>query len=210
MSKAPANMGSERMFAYRTGRFKGLSKPAWLAASLAFLALTPLALTGCGDSGGSPITISGDDTGAPGGSSDPGDPIDGTEDADQEDVAVIEDWSQTLSQGDVEGAAEFFAVPSTVENGGFRVEIKNPVDAASFNESLPCGAELVGAETSGDTTTATFELSDRPGGDCGSGAGGQAATAFKIEDGKIVEWIRVAVPGGGGEAPVGPDPGAPV
>ena len=54
---------------------------------------------------------------------------------------------------------------------------------------------MIAAETTGDVTTATFELTQRPGGDCGSGTGGRAATAFKIEDGHIVEWSRVAVPG---------------
>ena len=53
----------------------------------------------------------------------------------------------------------------------------------------PC--RIVSVRTTGELTTATFRLSDRPGGDCGSGAGGSASTTFDIEDGKIVEWRRV-------------------
>ncbi len=135
---------------------------------------------------------------------------DATTAADAADVAVIEEWSETLSEGDVEGAAELFATPSTAENGSFRVEIQSAEEAVAFNETLPCGAELLTAETDGDVTTAIFELSDRPGGDCGSGTGGEAATAFRIEDGEIVEWRRVAVPGGEDIDPAGPGPGAPV
>ncbi len=176
------------MFAnYRSGRFKGLPQPV-----IALIAAAALVLAGCG------------------GSSEPqtnADPA--TADADAGDLAVIEGWSRTLSGGDVEGAAGYFAIPSTAVNGGLRTEIRSREDAITFNESLPCGAELIAAQTDGEVTTATFELSDRPGGDCGSGAGGEAATAFRIAEGEIVEWQRVAVPGGDGAAPAGTDPGTP-
>ena len=178
--------GNEHMFAYRIGRFKGLLRPASL---LAFAALTS-ALLGCG--GGDQVTD-------PTPTSDEGP----TAGADAEDLQVIEDWSRTLSDGDVEGAAGYFAVPSTAENGGLRIDIRSSHDAIAFNESLPCGAEVIAADTDGDVTTATFRLADRPGGDCGSGAGGEAATAFRIEDGEIVDWQRVGVAGGGAEPPGG-------
>jgi hypothetical protein len=189
-------MGDEHMFAHRIGRIKGLPRRASIPASALLIGLL-LALAGCGggDSTSSPVTITGSDGG------------DATADADPGDLEVIEGWATALKGGDVEEAAGFFAVPSTADNGGFRVEIDSGDDAVAFNESLPCGAEVIGAETDGDVTTATFELSDRPGGDCGSGTGGQAATAFRIEDGKIVEWRRVEVPGGGGEETAPPPAG---
>jgi hypothetical protein len=44
----------------------------------------------------------------------------------------------------------------------------------------------------GETVTATFRLTERPGpGSCGEGTGELAQTAFEIEDGKIAEWRRV-------------------
>jgi hypothetical protein len=108
-------------------------------------------------------------------------------------VAVIAAWVDTLRKGDVEGAAEYFALPSTVVNGGIMVRIRSSADAVAFNESLPCGGELVRAEGLGETVTATFRLTERPGpGSCGEGSGQLAQTAFVIEDGKIVEWRRVA------------------
>ena len=121
--------------------------------------------------------------------------------ADQADVEVIEDWSTTLSEGDVEGAADFFAIPSTAQNGTLLVKIESREDAIEFNESLPCGAEVISARSQGDFTTATFRLSERPGGGCGPGVGGTASTSFVIEEGKIVEWRRVddAAPSGGGD-----------
>ena len=153
---------SERMFAYRSSLFKGL-----------LVAFCAIALASCG---------SGDSASATGPS---------TASADPADVEVIEGWAGALADGEVEAAADYFAIPSTAENGTLLTKIDSRTDAIAFNESLPCGGEVVSAQTAGDFTTATFELSDRPGGDCGQGAGGTASTAFQIEDGKIVEWRRI-------------------
>lgn len=169
------------MFAYRTGRFK---RPRWAASALALATLLAL-IAGCGG---------GEATDAAAGAGP-------TAGADAADLEVIEGWARALRGGDVDAAAAYFAIPSSAENGGLRVEIRSTADAVTFNESLPCGGEVVAATTAGEVTTATFELSDRPGGECGSGAGGEAAAAFRIEDGEIVEWRRVAVPGGERGAP---------
>jgi len=125
--------------------------------------------------------------------------------ADADDVEVISGWIEALSEGDTEAAAGYFAIPSTVENVSVLTKLKTTEDAIAFNESLPCGGELVAAKTTGDFTTATFELTDRPGGDCGSGTGGEASTSFVIEDGEITDWRRVANPGD--EPAAGPDGG---
>lgn len=123
-------------------------------------------------------------------------------DADPGDVRVIDEWVSTLAAGDVEGAAEYFALPSIAENG-ILLQIRDFEDAVRFNASLPCGAELIEAETQGAFTTATFRLTERPGpGTCGSGVGGTAQTAFVIEDQLIVEWRRVGLPGDQPSAPV--------
>lgn len=122
-------------------------------------------------------------------------------DADPEATQVIADWADALRSGDVEAAAGYFAIPSVAENGPLLVRIRSESDAVAFNETLPCGAELVAAENGGRFTTATFELTERPGpGVCGPGTGGTAKTAFVIRDGEIVEWRRV---GADPEPPVG-------
>ena len=147
-------------------------------------------VTGCGggDDAGAPAT------GAPAteipGGGDPG------------DVQVIDDWSSTLARGDVEAAAELFAIPSVAENVVL-IEIEDENDALRFNASLPCGARLIHAETQGEFTTATFRLLERPGrGTCGDGVGETAQTSFVIEDSKIVEWRRVGLPGNELEGPI--------
>lgn len=180
------------MFAHLERYCKGLIVGA--------LALALLALSGCGgsDSGeggdggaGAPPSESAPDQGGAGQPT-PDDPD--VADADPDDLEVIEAWSAALAEGDVEGAAELFAVPSVAENGEIVIDIETERDAILFNRTLPCAAEVIAAETTGESTTATFELSDRPGGGCGGGAGGTAATSFMIEDGKITDWRRVPTP----------------
>ena len=122
--------------------------------------------------------------------------------ADPADARVSDEWATALSEGDLEGAAEYFAIPSVAENGPVLIEIRELGDARAFNASLPCGAELVRAAAQGDFVVATFELTERPGpGACGTGTGGTARTAFVIEDGEIVEWRRVGSGSGGERAP---------
>lgn len=114
--------------------------------------------------------------------------------ADPEDVAVIQGWADALDSGNIDAAAEYFALPSVVQNGP-TVEIETADDARAFNESLPCGAELVRAVSHADYVIATFRLTERAGpGNCGAGAGGHAATAFQIRDGMITEWRRTPIP----------------
>jgi hypothetical protein len=110
--------------------------------------------------------------------------------ADAADVEVIQGWVTTLAHGDVEGAAEYFALPSVAENGGIAITLETVEDARRFNASLPCGAKLIRAVPDGELTTATFELTDRPGGTCDA-PGARAKTSFEIEEGEIVEWRRV-------------------
>lgn len=117
--------------------------------------------------------------------------------ADPEAVSVIDEWAKTLSEGDVDGAAEFFAIPSVATNGP-SFDIETPEDAQAFNAALPCGATLIEAHPRGDYVIAVFRLTERPGpGTCGAGVGQKAATAFAISSvGKITEWHRVATEGG--------------
>jgi hypothetical protein len=155
---------------------------AGLVAAFVVIAL----LAGCSDDGG-------------GGRSAPGGPH-------ASDEQVIRAWSQALTEGDVAGAADLFAVPSTVANGTPPVRLTSRRLARGFNESLPCGARVLSTSRKGGYTVATFRLEDRPGGDCATGTGGEAATAFRIREGKIVEWRRVDVPRG--PAPTPREPGS--
>ena len=114
--------------------------------------------------------------------------------ADPEEVRVIDEWSRTLREGDVEGAAGYFEVPSIAQNGTPPLPLASREEVIAFNEALPCGAILTRAEMKGRFTIATFELTERPGpGECGTGTGRPAKTAFVIRGGLIVEWRRAPV-----------------
>jgi hypothetical protein len=118
------------------------------------------------------------------------------------DVKVIDGWVTALRHGNVDAASRYFAIPSTAQNGPILARIRTFDDARRFNESLPCGARLVRADSAGQFTTATFRLTERPGpGTCGAGVGGIAKTSFVIRDGKIVQWRRVGAGGGAPPAP---------
>lgn len=121
------------------------------------------------------------------------------------DVEVIAGWATALRAGDIEKAASYWALPSIASNGTPPLELKTEQQVIAFNEALPCGADLVRATAADGLTTATFDLTDRPGGACAPGVSGQAATVFKIENGRIAEWRRAPDPGGQETAP--PVPG---
>jgi hypothetical protein len=149
-------------------------------------ALGVVALSGCGSSGKD------SDTTIPGG-------------ADPDTVQVIKRWADELRAGDVIAASERFAIPSVVQNGtpAFRLTDRRGVEA--FNRSLPCGAKLTEAISTGKFTIATFELTERPGpGECGNGVGETAKTAFVIRNGLITQWRRVVDIDQGAPANQGP------
>ena len=120
-------------------------------------------------------------------------PVDGAADP-HAAIEVIDDWSGRLSEGDTKGAAALFAIPSLAVNGELPLQLTSREEALAFNRSLPCGAKLVKARPAGDLIAATFRLTDRPGGACGSGVGHLARTAFEIEDGHIIQWRRLPDP----------------
>jgi hypothetical protein len=122
------------------------------------------------------------------------------------DVSVIRGWAGALAAGDLDKAASYFALPAIVANGTPPVRITTRGEAREFNQLLPCGGQVVATARHAPYIYATFRLTNRPGGDCGAGTGGLAATAFLIRDGKIAEWRRLPNPGSGQPAPRTPTP----
>ena len=140
---------------------------------VALAVLGVIALAGCGSDDNN------SDTTVPGG-------------ADPETVQVIKGWADELRAGDVAAASKRFAIPSVVQNGTAPLRLTSRAAVAFFNQSLPCGAKLTEAASTGRFTIATFELTERPGpGECGSGVGETAKTAFVVRNGLITQWRRV-------------------
>ncbi len=113
--------------------------------------------------------------------------------ADAADVRVVRDWADTLRAGHIRAAARYFALPSLVSNGTPPIKLETRAEAEFFNRTLPCGAMLIDTEPAPNGFfIATFRLTERPGaGECGSGTGETARTAFRVRDDHITDWLRV-------------------
>jgi hypothetical protein len=125
--------------------------------------------------------------------------------AEGESRRVINAWLRALRRGDVTRAAHFFALPSKFQNVTPVLTVDSERERIAVNLSLPCGAKAVDMGSAGAYTIVTFKLTKRPGGDCGSGVGGTARGAIRVERGKITEWYRLPdKPGGDQQAPPAP------
>jgi hypothetical protein len=171
-----------------------------LVRRLPFALVLALLFAGCGSSGG---PSGGDDrlnltTPKAKGTS----PATADEPVTRREEAVIRGWTTTLRHGQVRRAARYFALPSIVANGTPPVAIRTRALAEQFNRGLSCGAKVVALErTDQHRVLATFRLTERPGGACGSGTGHLAHTAFRIRGGRITEWLRADAPSGGAPSP---------
>jgi hypothetical protein len=123
---------------------------------------------------------------------------------------IIQSWADELRAGHVSAAASYFDVPVVVSNGEAPSTLASRADVRTFNATLACGAKLVKTRRDVDHyIVATFELTDRPGGNCGSGTGHLAAVAFLIAHDRINQWIRMDAPQPDPTpAPTPPDPGS--
>lgn len=119
-------------------------------------------------------------------------PVEAPARVDPEDERVVRTWADTLRRGDEQGASRYFAVPSRVANGDNPVRLRTRAAILEFQRSLPCGAELLDTEPAPQGfLIATFRLTDRPGGTCGSGSGNTARTAVRVRDERITDWLRI-------------------
>lgn len=104
---------------------------------------------------------------------------------------VIRGWASELRHGDVRAAARYFSVPSEIVNFQPQpLELDSPRRVVDFNDSLPCGAQVITIiRTVSKLVVGEFELTDRPGGDCGSVAGTRATFAFLVGADEHIERL---------------------
>lgn len=116
--------------------------------------------------------------------------------------AVVRAWSEALNSGDDESAAELFAAEALVIQGDLAIALRTFEEALRFNDGLPCSGTIIRLSTESPVVIAVFELGDRPDSTCNAEPGTLAAAQFLIEDGKIVIWRQIPVPGeDAGQAP---------
>lgn len=111
--------------------------------------------------------------------------------ADRGAARVVRRWLRALSHGRVERAARFFALPSFFQNGTSVLRIDSPGERLAVNLSLPCGGRPLELRGARGFTIVTIRLLERPGADCGQGAGERARTAIRVAGGRIREWYRL-------------------
>jgi hypothetical protein len=113
-----------------------------------------------------------------------------------EEKRIIRGWSDELRHGHVQAASRYFTVPSLVSTAtGGANRLRSRADVQQFNETLPCGAQLVKTRRSVNRfVIGTFKLTERPGGACGTGTGALAEVAFLIRHHHINQWVRLADP----------------
>ncbi|MEA2155816.1 MAG: hypothetical protein QOE11_1956 [Solirubrobacteraceae bacterium] len=118
-------------------------------------------------------------------------PTSPTRPADASATRTIRAWSKALRAGDLAGATALWALPARIQNGTPVLTLGTRGDVRSFNESLSCGAVLTGAGAARGYTIATFRLTERRGGQCGTGVGQSAQTAVLVRAGRIAGWYRL-------------------
>lgn len=106
---------------------------------------------------------------------------------------VIRGWSEQMRHGDVAAAAKYFSVPSEIVNLPPSGDLISERQVEEFNDAMPCGAKLLSvARTVNELVVADFELTSRPGAECGTSAGTRATFAFLIDgDDHITRFILV-------------------
>jgi hypothetical protein len=104
---------------------------------------------------------------------------------------VINDWLKALRHGHIKTAAHYFALPSKFQNATPVLTVNTEEERLAVMMSLPCGAVATAMGGAGAYTIVKFRLTKRPGGVCGTGVGGTARGAIRIERRMIKEWYRL-------------------
>jgi hypothetical protein len=135
----------------------------------------------------------------------PGVPDESTGPAEVASRRVINNWLKALRHGDIKRAAHYFALPSKFQNATPVLTVNSEQERLAVNLSLSCGAVATEMGGAGVYTIVTFRLTERKGGNCGTGVGGKARGAIRVERRHIKEWYRLPDdPGGAQQAPPAP------
>src|SRR5258707_3047814 len=108
--------------------------------------------------------------------------------ADRAAVRVITRWLKALRRGEERKAARFWATGAKFQNATPVLTIDTAVEKLAIQKSLPCGARIKQAGGPAPFVVLVFVLTQRRGGDCGTGAGHTARGAIRVARGRIAEW----------------------
>jgi hypothetical protein len=111
--------------------------------------------------------------------------------ADRAKLRVIARWLRALRSGDEARAVRYWATGAKFQNATPVLTIDTPIEKLAIQKSLPCGAKIRQAGGPDPFVVLVFVLTNRPGGNCGSGTGATARGAIRVAHGRIVEWYRL-------------------
>jgi hypothetical protein len=111
--------------------------------------------------------------------------------ADRASVRVIARWLRVLRRGEEARAARFWATGAKFQNATPVLTIDTPIEKLAIQKSLPCGARIKTAGGPAPFVVLVFVLTERRGGNCGSGVGHTARGAIRVSGGRIIEWYRL-------------------
>lgn len=99
--------------------------------------------------------------------------------------SVVREWTDAVSRGENDRAADFFAAYATVIQGRQTLTLATHDEAVAWNAGLPCAATIVSiVEQDGERVRATFLLEDRASTPC-DGPGAEVGVEFVVRDGRI-------------------------
>ena len=109
------------------------------------------------------------------------------------------------AHGHVKAASRYFALPGVVSNGTPPIKLDKREDVRLLQPLAAVRRDVQGGGRHRRVRGRHARLTERPGpGECGTGVGNEAFTAFLIRRHKIVQWRRVIEPAPEDEAPAGP------
>src|SRR5206468_3152446 len=89
--------------------------------------------------------------------------------ADTSSVKVIAGWLRVLRKGQEAKAATYWATGAKFQNATPVLTIDTPIEKLAIQKSLPCGARIKKAGGPAPFVVLVFVLTQRRGGDCGTG-----------------------------------------
>jgi ketosteroid isomerase-like protein len=102
---------------------------------------------------------------------------------------IVRGWSAAVNRGDSEAAAALFGSKVVFVAGDYQTVLRTHTQAVAFNRALRWCGPIVRLARHGNEVIAQFSLRRR--GHCDGGGRERGSVAFRVRDGKIVEFNQI-------------------
>jgi SnoaL-like domain len=104
---------------------------------------------------------------------------------------VVRAWSAAVNRGDNEAAAALFGSRVVFVAGDSRSVLRTRAQALALNRAIGWCGPIVRLARTDEEIVARFSLASRPNGHCERGGRDRGSVAFRVRDGKIVEFDQI-------------------